>query len=76
MFLAPHSESKSSDPDAEDTWSMPPSISPVDPVNRLVEFRPSKEPYDPRHMLAGTTDNGDLIDYGINKHGWKMKELN
>jgi len=42
----------------KDTWSMPPSISPVDPVNRLVEFRPSKEPYDPRHMLAGTTDNG------------------
>ncbi len=44
---------------------MPPSISPVDPVNRLVEFRPRKEPYDPRHMLAGTTDNGDLMDYTL-----------
>jgi len=33
-----------------------PVIDPVDPVDRLVDFTPSKQPYDPRHMLAGTLD--------------------
>ncbi len=25
----------------------------VDPVDRLIDFMPSKSPYDPRHMIAG-----------------------
>jgi len=32
-----------------------PVIEPTDPVDRDVTFVPSKVPYDPRHMLAGTT---------------------
>jgi acetyl-CoA carboxylase/biotin carboxylase 1 len=27
----------------------------IDPVNRLIDFVPSKTPYDPRHMLGGVT---------------------
>lgn len=26
---------------------------PIDPIDRSVEFQPTKSPYDPRHMLAG-----------------------
>jgi len=34
-----------------------PSLTPSsDPVNRAIGFEPTKAPYDPRHMLAGTTD--------------------
>jgi len=39
----------------KDTWSVPPMIAPIDPVERDITFIPSKRPYDPRHMLAGTT---------------------
>eukprot|EP00441_Pelagodinium_beii_P031460 CAMPEP_0197637908 /NCGR_PEP_ID=MMETSP1338-20131121/12992_1 /TAXON_ID=43686 ORGANISM="Pelagodinium beii, Strain RCC1491" /NCGR_SAMPLE_ID=MMETSP1338 /ASSEMBLY_ACC=CAM_ASM_000754 /LENGTH=2142 /DNA_ID=CAMNT_0043210401 /DNA_START=44 /DNA_END=6472 /DNA_ORIENTATION=+ len=35
--------------------SSPPLLEPTDPVSRDVTFTPSKRPYDPRHMLAGTT---------------------
>ena len=31
------------------------AIASADPVSRDVEFVPTKAPYDPRHMLAGTT---------------------
>ena len=31
----------------------PPCLAATDPVDRPVEFVPSKAPYDPRHMLAG-----------------------
>ena len=33
---------------------MPQPILPLDPADRPVDFRPTKTPYDPRHMLAGT----------------------
>ncbi|CAL1131713.1 unnamed protein product [Cladocopium goreaui] len=57
-----------------DTWSLPQSISSTDPLDRSVEFRPTKQPYDPRHMLAGTTtgngkwlsgffDRGSFVEY-------------
>ena len=36
--------------------SSPPPILPVsDPVERDIDFTPTKAPYDPRHMLAGVT---------------------
>lgn len=38
-----------------DCWSTPPVIAAADPPERDVTFEPSKRPYDPRHMLAGTT---------------------
>ena len=38
---------------------MPQSIAAMDPVDRLVDFRPTKQPYDPRHMLTGAADNGN-----------------
>jgi acetyl-CoA carboxylase carboxyltransferase component len=28
-------------------------ISSIDPIDREIEFMPTKTPYDPRHMLAG-----------------------
>jgi acetyl-CoA carboxylase/biotin carboxylase 1 len=39
----------------KDTWSQVVMPSPVDPPEREIDFLPSKMPYDPRHMLAGTT---------------------
>jgi acetyl-CoA carboxylase/biotin carboxylase 1 len=38
-----------------DAGSMPPMLDTADPPEREVTFTPSKTPYDPRHMLAGTT---------------------
>eukprot|EP01135_Chromosphaera_perkinsii_P003334 Nk52_evm34s240 gene=Nk52_evmTU34s240 len=32
-----------------------------DPIERAVEFMPSKNPYDPRHMLAGVVEDGKWI---------------
>ncbi|CAK9058240.1 Acetyl-CoA carboxylase (ACC) [Includes: Biotin carboxylase] [Durusdinium trenchii] len=57
-----------------DTWSMPQPILPLDPADRPVDFRPTKTPYDPRHMLAGTNgpdgrwlsgffDRGSFVEY-------------
>jgi len=34
-----------------------PFLTPVDPVDRLIDFVPTKSPYDPRHMLAGMDHN-------------------
>ena len=31
---------------------------PLDPVDRLVEYTPTKVPYDPRWMLAGRKNTG------------------
>mmetsp|Transcript_29822 Transcript_29822/g.41220 ORF Transcript_29822/g.41220 Transcript_29822/m.41220 type:complete len:2214 (+) Transcript_29822:130-6771(+) len=42
---------------------LPPQIVNIDPVDRDVEFTPSKTPYDPRHMLAGVE--------GPAEGGWK-----
>jgi len=39
----------------KDAKSCPSIMEPLDPVDRDVTFVPSKRPYDPRHMLAGTT---------------------
>jgi acetyl-CoA carboxylase/biotin carboxylase 1 len=38
---------------------LPPLIPMTDPVSREVEFTPTKEPYDPRHMLAGVRIGGE-----------------
>eukprot|EP00607_Mallomonas_marina_P004902 CAMPEP_0182437136 /NCGR_PEP_ID=MMETSP1167-20130531/84837_1 /TAXON_ID=2988 /ORGANISM="Mallomonas Sp, Strain CCMP3275" /LENGTH=637 /DNA_ID=CAMNT_0024629937 /DNA_START=30 /DNA_END=1940 /DNA_ORIENTATION=- len=35
--------------------SLSPSVSHGDPVDRPIDFQPTKAPYDPRHMLAGVT---------------------
>jgi len=40
----------------------PPLLDPTDPPERDVTFTPSKTPYDPRHMLAGTvTPEGEKL---------------
>ena len=39
---------------------MPQSIAAMDPIDRLVDFRPTKQPYDPRHMLTGAAENGNF----------------
>jgi len=38
-----------------DTWSGPKAVDSTDPASRTIDFLPTKQPYDPRHMLAGTT---------------------
>ncbi|XP_055889242.1 acetyl-CoA carboxylase-like isoform X3 [Biomphalaria glabrata] len=37
-----------------------PIIQPLDPIDRPVEFCPTRAPYDPRFMLAGRRDNGKV----------------
>ena len=39
----------------KDFNTVAPAIQTSDPPSRKVEFMPTKTPYDPRHMLAGTT---------------------
>ncbi|GKY96267.1 hypothetical protein MPSEU_000586300 [Mayamaea pseudoterrestris] len=44
-----------------------------DPIDRPVAFRPTPTPYDPRNMLAGTTDAAGFFDTGSFKEylsGW------
>jgi len=43
----------------KDTASLPPLISPIDPLTRQIKFFPPSAPYDPRHMLAGVRVDGE-----------------
>jgi len=47
--------------------ALPASRECADPVDRDVEFRPTPTPYDPRLMLAGTTDEKGFFDTGSYK---------
>ena len=52
---------------------LPASRDCADPVDRDVEFRPTPTPYDPRLMLAGTSDQKGFFDEGSYKEylgGW------
>jgi biotin carboxylase/acetyl-CoA carboxylase carboxyltransferase component len=51
----------------------PPVTKSEDPIDRPVEFLPTKAPYDPRHMLNGTPDARGFLDVGSFKEylaGW------
>ena len=53
--------------------ALPASRECADPVDRDVEFRPKPTPYDPRLMLAGTSDEKGFFDVGSFKEylaGW------
>ena len=54
------------------TIGMAPALPTSDPVNRAIEFMPTKTPYDPRHMLAGTTnpETGDYVSGFFDKDSW------
>jgi acetyl-CoA carboxylase/biotin carboxylase 1 len=41
----------------------------IDPVNRLIDFVPSKTPYDPRHMLVGATQSDGSFMTGFLDRG-------
>mmetsp|Transcript_38039 Transcript_38039/g.93045 ORF Transcript_38039/g.93045 Transcript_38039/m.93045 type:complete len:2078 (+) Transcript_38039:68-6301(+) len=41
--------------------SLPPMLPARDPIDREIGFMPSKEPYDPRHMLAGVKADGQYL---------------
>uniref|UniRef100_A0A7S4GNE6 Acetyl-CoA carboxylase n=1 Tax=Oxyrrhis marina TaxID=2969 RepID=A0A7S4GNE6_OXYMA len=41
--------------------SLPPMLPVRDPIDREIGFMPSKEPYDPRHMLAGVKADGQYL---------------
>ncbi|GMH72815.1 hypothetical protein TrST_g8682 [Triparma strigata] len=58
---------------AKDASALPAVRESADPVERDVEFLPTKTPYDPRHMLAGTSDALGFFDKGsFNEYlsGW------
>uniref|UniRef100_S4RIR6 Acetyl-CoA carboxylase alpha n=1 Tax=Petromyzon marinus TaxID=7757 RepID=S4RIR6_PETMA len=61
----------------KDNQSMVPITTPVDPVEREVEFVPSKAPYDPRWMLAGRPhpSNSEEWQSGFFDHGSFMEIL-
>uniref|UniRef100_A0A1X7VP53 Uncharacterized protein n=1 Tax=Amphimedon queenslandica TaxID=400682 RepID=A0A1X7VP53_AMPQE len=42
-----------------------PILPSIDPVDRVIEFEPTKLPYDPRHMLAGRTIEGGDFETGF-----------
>lgn len=44
----------------KDKMSLPPVVSPVDPIDREVGYVPTKAPYDPRWMLAGRPSTSEL----------------
>jgi len=57
----------------EDVTATPACRPCADPVDRDVEFRPTPTPYDPRLMLAGTSDEKGFFDDGSFKEylaGW------
>jgi acetyl-CoA carboxylase/biotin carboxylase 1 len=43
------------------TTSIPRVMKSLDPISREVGFAPSKEPYDPRHLLAGARVGGEWL---------------
>jgi hypothetical protein len=47
----------------QDKLSPVPFIKPVDPVDREVNYMPTKAPYDPRWMLAGRQSPSMCNDY-------------
>lgn len=56
----------------KDFNSIAPSLESTDPIERDIEFTPSKTPYDPRHMLAGfTDDNGKFMSGFFDKGSFK-----
>jgi acetyl-CoA carboxylase/biotin carboxylase 1 len=55
----------------ENANSQPPVLAPVDPVDRDVDFMPSKAAYDPRHMLAGVEGADGKFQTGFfDKDSW------
>lgn len=47
---------------------MIPIVEPVDPIDRLIDFVPTKEPYDPRWMLAGRQLENGTFEKGFFDH--------
>lgn len=49
-----------------------PIINSVDPIDRKIDFIPTKAPYDPRWMLAGRKDSKDKWQSGFfDKGSWQ-----
>lgn len=42
----------------------------TDPVTRPIDFMPTKVPYDPRNMIAGTTVDGNWVSGFFDKGSW------
>lgn len=42
----------------------------VDPIDRTIEFQPTKVPYDPRHMVAGHEVDGQWVSGFFDKGSW------
>lgn len=56
----------------ENKFSAPSVLAPADPVDRDIEFTPTKTAYDPRHMLAGYEDaSGKWVSGFFDKGSFK-----
>lgn len=54
-----------------DCFTRSPALPSSDPVSRKIEFKPTKTPYDPRHMIAGSVDaDGTWISGFFDKDSW------
>ena len=52
-------------------FSRSPALPSTDPVNRKIEFKPTKTPYDPRHMIAGVNGGDGAWQSGFfDKGSW------
>lgn len=52
-----------------------PILSTKDPIDRAVDFVPTKAPYDPRWMLAGRPSQSEFTDFVIILWIWEAKHL-
>lgn len=56
----------------KDFWSVGSQLEGAEDPSRKIDFMPTKTPYDPRHMLAGTTDtNGQFVTGFLDKGSFK-----
>ena len=53
-------------------FSRSPLLPSADPVDRKIEFKPTKTPYDPRHMIAGieSVEDGSWVGGFFDKGSW------
>ena len=55
----------------KDCFSRSPALPGADPVDRKIEFKPTKTPYDPRHMIAGVDGaDGEWRSGFFDKGSW------
>jgi acetyl-CoA carboxylase/biotin carboxylase 1 len=55
----------------KDCFTRSPALPSADPIDRKIEFKPTKTPYDPRHMIAGVDGaDGEWTSGFFDKGSW------